>query len=58
MKNKLIVGNWKMNKTIKETELFFDAFNKDFNEKTKNKVVICPSFLAIQKAMELSCVGI
>lgn len=54
MKNKLIVGNWKMNKTIKETELFFDAFNKDFNEKTKNKVVICPSFLSILRAMELT----
>lgn len=53
MKNKIIAGNWKMNKTIKETELFFEVFTKDFNTKTKNKVIICPSFLSIQKAVEL-----
>lgn len=53
MKNMIIAGNWKMNKTIKDTELFFDVFLKDFNTKTKNKIIICPSFLSIQKAMEL-----
>lgn len=42
-----------MNKTLKETELFFEVFLKDFNAKTKNKVIICPSYLAITKAMEL-----
>ena len=54
MKNMIIAGNWKMNKTIKETELFFEVFFKDFNEKTKNKIIICPSFLSISKAKELT----
>ena len=54
MKNMIIAGNWKMNKNIKETELFFEVFMKDFNAKTKNKVIICPSFLSIPKAIELT----
>ena len=54
MKNLYIIGNWKMNKTIKETEQFFEGLKEVFNNKTKNKIVICPSFLSLGKALELS----
>ena len=54
MKNMYIIGNWKMNKTIKATEQFFESFLNDFNNKTKNHVIICPSFLSLQKAIELT----
>ena len=41
----LVAGNWKMNKNIKETILFFKKFNKLL--KTKNKIVLFPSFPCI-----------
>ena len=53
MKNMYIIGNWKMNKTIKETEQFFESFLNEFNNKTKNHIVICPSYLSLSKAKEL-----
>ena len=61
MKNMYIIGNWKMNKTIKATEQFFESFLNDFNEKTKNNIIICPSYLSLTTAIELtenSCVKI
>lgn len=54
MKNLIIAGNWKMNKTIKETEEFFEAFLKEIGTNLKNKVIIAPSFLSLQKAVELT----
>lgn len=54
MKNLYIIGNWKMNKTQKETEAFFDGLLPNFNMKTKNKVVICPPYLSIEKASILA----
>ena len=55
MKNLYIIGNWKMNKTIKDTQSFFEMFIKDFNNKTKNHIVVCPSFISLPTAVE--CVG-
>lgn len=54
MKNMYIIANWKMNKTIKATEQFFESFLNDFNNKTKNHIIICPSFLSLSKAIELT----
>ena len=34
MKNMYIIGNWKMNKTIKATEQFFESFLNVFAEKS------------------------
>jgi len=45
----LIAGNWKMNKTVKETKDFFSKFNK-LVSKTKNQILICPSFPCIPAA--------
>lgn len=54
MKNLYIIGNWKMKKTTKDTKEFFDSFKENFNNKTKNKVVICPSFLSLATAIEMT----
>ena len=54
MRNMYIIGNWKMNKTIKETKSFFETFAIDFNEKTKNHVIICPSFISLPAATEIA----
>lgn len=43
-----------MNKTIKATKEFFETFNAGFNEKTKNHIVICPSYLSLPTACEIA----
>ena len=53
MRNLYLVANWKMNKTIAETEEFLTEFLPNVKD-VKNKVIICPSFLAIAKAVELT----
>lgn len=53
MKNLYLIANWKMNKTIAEMEQFFEEFLPNL-EGVKNRVVICPSFLGIQRAVELA----
>ena len=56
MRNKVIVGNWKMNKTIKEAREFVEAFDGfALKAKEQNIVVgIAPSFLALQEANKLA----
>lgn len=41
----LIIGNWKMNKTIKEAISFIKELKQRCN--TKNEIVICPPFTAL-----------
>lgn len=53
MKRYLIAGNWKMNKTIAETEAFLEELKVKM-PKTKNEVLICPPFLSIPKASEVA----
>lgn len=48
-KQKLIVGNWKMNGTLDETNNFLEAFLK---HELNNKVVICPPFTLLQTFKE------
>lgn len=52
---KLIVANWKMNKTIAEGVDFVRELNKHVKEFGKNEVVICPPFVLLpelSKAMD------
>ncbi len=51
MKRYIIAGNWKMNKTIAETQDFMQQLVSRM-PKTKNEVVVCPSYLSIQTAVE------
>jgi len=46
----LIAGNWKMNKNQKETKEFFKELNKLL--KTKNKILLCPSFPCVPVARQ------
>lgn len=52
MKRLLIAGNWKMNKTISETEEFLTQLRERM-PKTKNEVLLCPAYLSLQKACEV-----
>jgi triosephosphate isomerase len=49
----LIAGNWKLNKTPKETKDFFRQFNK-LVSKTRNKILVCPSFPCIPVARDFA----
>lgn len=57
-KNKLLVANWKMNKLLKESLLFFDFFKekeiqlRELQEKKKLKVIISPSQLFLKPLEE------
>jgi len=46
----LIAANWKMNKTLAETEAFFDGFVPGANELSGVDVVICPPATALVTA--------
>ncbi len=55
MKDKIIGGNWKLNKTIAETEEFMKEFIPLFKRSSSEyKVVIFPTFTSLQRAVEMS----
>lgn len=49
----MIVGNWKMNKTPKETEQFISAIKSGIGKK-ESEVVLCVPFVDIHTAVELT----
>jgi len=53
MRTKLVVGNWKMNKTIREAEAAVDSFIKVVGGKPDIDVAICPAYLTIPRVREL-----
>lgn len=53
MRTKLVVGNWKMNNTIREAAAAVDSFIKIVDAKPDVDVAICPSYLAIPRVREL-----
>lgn len=53
MKNKIIAGNWKMNKLQSETKALITEL-KPLVKDTKNTVVICVPFTDLQVALELT----
>jgi triosephosphate isomerase len=55
----VLAANWKMHKTVAETETFLDSFLPQLEELgTEAEVVICPPYLALAKAVELSPGGL
>ena len=44
---KLIVANWKMNKTVEESISFINKF-KDLVKDSKLEILICPPFTALK----------
>jgi triosephosphate isomerase (TIM) len=53
MRTNLVVGNWKMNNTIREAAAAVDSFIKIVDAKADVDVVICPSYLAIPRVRDL-----
>ncbi len=54
MRMPLIAGNWKMFKTLAETEQFFREFLPLVANSTHCQIAIAPPFTAIRKAVELA----
>ena len=52
MRKKIVAGNWKMNKTLKETKTLIKELKKELKDmKLKNvRVIIAPPFVNLQKA--------
>ena len=50
MRRYIIAGNWKMNKTARETKAFFDALATRLPEHPKSEILICPPFTSLSVA--------
>lgn len=53
MRNKYIIGNWKMNKTVEDTKELLNTFLVRLNEvkvPSNNKIVVCPPFTSLESA--------
>jgi triosephosphate isomerase len=50
MRKKVLIGNWKMNKTISETKEFISGVDKNITKNDKLVVGIAPSFLSLKTA--------
>ena len=51
-KNTFIVANWKMNKTLVESEEFLKKFIR-LNKNRNVDIVICPTFLCLERAIKI-----
>jgi triosephosphate isomerase len=52
-RHKIIIGNWKMNLTVPESTLLLERLIKTVKVE-KTEVVVCPSFLTIYSAQEIT----
>lgn len=53
MRKPIIAGNWKMNNKLEDTIKFFeDLKSMDLNDEVE--VLVCPSFLSLEKSIELT----
>src|SRR3990167_10009638 len=53
-RKKIIIGNWKMNKTVSETQGFLRALKKALPHPLKSTVGVAPSFTSLQAAIQLT----
>lgn len=53
MRTRLVVGNWKMNNTIREAAATVEAFVKSVSLRDDVDVAVCPPYLAIARVREL-----
>ncbi|MDO4504494.1 MAG: triose-phosphate isomerase, partial [Clostridia bacterium] len=51
-KNKIVIANWKMNKTVSESQKFISELINNRKLKNYENVVICPSFLSIMSILK------
>jgi triosephosphate isomerase len=52
MRRPIIAGNWKMYKTVQQTRDFLDEFRPLVANSTHCDIVICPTFVNLQSAVE------
>jgi triosephosphate isomerase len=52
MRRPILAGNWKMYKNIAETCAFFEKFNPLVATSNHCDIVICPTFVNLQAAVE------
>lgn len=52
MRKPIFSANWKMHKTVKETEEFFKVFAPEVDSLTDREVIIAPPFTAIAAAVQ------
>jgi triosephosphate isomerase (TIM) len=52
----IVAANWKMHKTVAETEAFLDAFLPRTGELDRTELVVCPSYPSLASAVE-RCAG-
>lgn len=52
MREKYIIGNWKMNKTASEAVSLVNSLNVRLTGEEKAKIVVCPPFTALSKVKE------
>ena len=53
MRKKLIVANWKMHKTLAETEKFMQRFPNEIEEVSGIEIVICAPFISLGRLVDL-----
>jgi triosephosphate isomerase len=55
MKNKIVAGNWKMNKTFPEAEDLLVAIAEGLDDMVlETEIIICPSFLYLEMAADIA----
>ncbi|MBF0619115.1 MAG: triose-phosphate isomerase [Candidatus Omnitrophica bacterium] len=52
MRKKIIAGNWKMFKTVQETEQLITGLKRELSDYTKVEVVVCPPFVNLPVAAD------
>lgn len=53
MRKPIIAGNWKMNKTIKETVELITGFKRELSDVDAVDIIVCPTYTALSDAREL-----
>ncbi|RAP34307.1 triose-phosphate isomerase [Candidatus Marinamargulisbacteria bacterium SCGC AG-439-L15] len=53
MRRRLVAGNWKMNKTVQESESLIQSLCDDIASVNDVEVLVCPPFVSLMKASEL-----
>ena len=54
MRKKILVGNWKMNKNLSQTDQFLKSINNDLNFKKNKRFIVAPSFVNLEHAVKKS----
>jgi len=54
MNNKMVIANWKMQLSLKDSPQVFSEIKSGLPEKNKTQVIICPSFISLPEISKLN----